>query len=630
MATASLKLRDEERRTHYVTNLNGQFPIPGRRSRGNRTQPPRSAASGGPKAKRASRGRVWRGVLIVVTLLLLAGCQGTGGDEACARTDLPYPRPEPAYDGKVVRDMGPFAEDLSAYSAEEAAAREAQISGKTIPGLQTLMESGELTSEQLVVYYLDRIQRYDIDKLNSVMELNPDALEIARSLDEERSAGTVRGPMHGIPVLLKDNIATGDEMHTTAGAAAMLGWDPDRDAFLVSQLRAAGAVVLGKANLSEWANYMDRCMPDGFSTNGGQTRNPYGAFDTSGSSSGPAAAVAADLATVSAGTETQGSLIQPAIANSVVALKTSMGLVSRDYIIPLLPWQDVPGPMGRTVTDVAVMLGAMTGVDDNDPETDRASDLAGTDFTQFLSPEALTDVQVGVFIWNDEAFEQYFETNVITDTEQQQGLRDAFAPMAAEARSRIDTLTAAGIATVEIPNTARPSAFLVDLQPALEYGFPQAINAFLADLGDDAPVSSLAEIVAFNDEDRANRAPYGQGYLEQALNTEISASDYDAMKEGNPAAARAAIDTILEQYGVDVLVGDVRQLYAPAGYPALTVPSGYTAEGEPEGVVFVGPYLSEPRLLAVGYAYEQATQARVAPDLEATMQLIDETTGTSP
>jgi amidase len=197
--------------------------------------------------------------------------------------------------------------------------------------------------------------------------------------------------MHGIPVLLKDNIATGDHLQTAAGAAAMLGWDPDRDAFLVRRLRDAGAVILGKANLSEWANYMDSCMPDGFSTNGGQTRNPYGPFDTLGSSSGSAVAVAADLTTVSVGSETQGSIIKPATINSVVALKTSRGLVSRDYILPLLPWQDVPGPIGRTVTDVAALLSAMVGVDENDPETAAAAELSGTDFAQFLSPRSGRD-----------------------------------------------------------------------------------------------------------------------------------------------------------------------------------------------------------------------------------------------
>ena len=555
-------------------------------------------------------------------VVLLGGCQADS-EEACPLDELPYPRPEPDYEGKLEREFGPFATALDSYTPEQAAARETLVSGKTVPELQQLMDSGELTAVDLAVYYLDRIQRYDIDKLNSVLELNPELLDIASTLDDERAAGSVRGPMHGIPVLLKDNIATGDQLHTAAGAAAMLDWDPARDAFLASQLREAGAVILGKANLSEWANWMDSCMPNGFSTNGGQTQNPYGPYETFGSSSGSAVAVAADLTTVSVGSETQGSIIAPAGVNSVVALKTSRGLVSRDYVIPLLPWQDVPGPMGRTVTDVAVLLSTMTGVDDNDPETAEAADLAGTDFSQFLTSDALDGLRVGVPIWNEEAFTQYFEENEVADAEQQQNLRDAFEPQIKESRARIDALTAAGVSVVEIPATAMPSFGLVDVGPALEFGYKDAVNSFLTRLGDDAPVRSLEEIIAFNKEDLANRAPYGQDHLEASQDTEITAEEYEALKQGNQAVARETLDQLFEEYSIDVIASEVSQLYAPAGYPALTVPSGYAEDGTPQGTVFVGRYLSEPQLLAVGFAFEQAIQARMAPDLEATLALID-------
>ena len=359
--------------------------------------------------------------LTLLSTLFLAACQGEnnssgiGGD--CALRNLPYPRPEPVYVGKLQRDLTPFASALNAYTAEQAAAREALVRDKTIPELQLLIESGDLNSAELVVYYLDRIQRYDIDKLNSVLELNPDALEKAQSLDEEREAGNVRGPMHGIPVLLKDNIATGDALHTAAGSAAMYSWDPDRDAFLVSQLRDAGAIILGKANLSEWANYMDPCMPNGFSVNGGQTQNPYGPFETFGSSSGSAVSVSAVLVTVSVGSETQGSIIAPAGINSVVALKTSRGLVSGDYIIPLLPWQDVAGPMGRNVIDVATLLSAMTGVDANDPNTNASSDLAGVDFTALLDEGSWSDLSVGIPIWTEDAVRAQFEELDIPEDE---------------------------------------------------------------------------------------------------------------------------------------------------------------------------------------------------------------------
>ncbi len=498
---------------------------------------------------------------------------------------------------------------------------EALVSGKTVPELQALMESGDLTSVDLVVYYLERIQRYDVDKLNSVLELNPEALEIAQALDDERAAGTVHGYMHGIPVLLKDNIATGDQLHTAAGAAAMLDWDPSRDSFLAGQLREAGAVILGKANLSEWANYMDACMPNGFSTNGGQTQNPYGPFETYGSSSGSAVAVAADLTAVSVGTETQGSIIAPAGINSVVALKPTKGMISTDYVIPLLPMQDVPGPMGRTVTDVAVLLSALTGTDENDFTTSATADLAGYDFTQILTAENWQTVRVGLPVWNDEAFEAYFAENNLTDEEQQTALRAVLEGQNESAKAVGDILTAAGIKVVEIPQTAVP-AIPPDLGPLLEFGFQRAINDFLTDLGDEAPVASLAEIIAFNNEDPANRAPYGQSYLEASNNTAITAAEFADKAQLANGSARNALDIFFENYDIDVVVSSVAQLYATAGYPALTVPAGYAEDGTPQGTVFVGRFLSEPQLLAVGYAYEQGAQARVAPDLEATMDLI--------
>ncbi|HMQ54606.1 MAG TPA: amidase family protein, partial [Anaerolineae bacterium] len=300
-------------------------------------------------------------------------------------TGRQYPLAEPDYTGKRARDLSAFETALADFTPERAAALDALLTGKTIPELQSLLDSGDLTSAELVTYYVDRIRRYDLDKLNSVMELNPEALDIARKLDAERAAGTLRGPMHGIPVLLKDNIATGDRTHTTAGAAALQDWVADRDAFLVQQIRAAGGLILGKANLSEWANFMDPCMPSGFSVVGGQTRHPYGPFDPRGSSSGSAVSVAANLTTVSVGSETSGSLIQPARVNGAVALRPSQGLISRDYVVPLGPDLDTPGPMGRSLTDVAILLNAMTGVDPRDPKTGDAAALAGTDFTRFLN-----------------------------------------------------------------------------------------------------------------------------------------------------------------------------------------------------------------------------------------------------
>lgn len=564
--------------------------------------------------------------VFLLATLLLVGCQGNllqslGSGGFCALSDLPYPRPEPDYSGKLGRDFTPFAAALNAYTLEQSTDREALVSGKTIPELQTLMENGQLTAVELVVYYLERIQRFDIDKLNSVLELNPEALEIAQALDDERVTGSIRSPMHGIPVLLKDNIATGDQLHTAAGTAALLAWDPDRDAFLVSRLRDAGAIILGKANLSEWANWMDSCMPDGFSVNGGQTQNPYGPFNTYGSSSGSAVSVAADLTTVSVGSETQGSIITPAGINSVVALKTSRGLVSRDYIIPLLPAQDVPGPMGRTVTDVAVLLSAMTGVDDNDPETVNAAELSGTDFTQFLNAEALADLQVGLPVWNEEAFEAYFSKVGVEDADAQAKLRQSLEAQDEAQRAVGEALKQAGVKVVEIPSTALPGR--VDIVPVLTHGYKVAINQFLSGLGNNAPMASLEAIVAFNKEDLENRAPYGQDHLEASQSSELTAEQFERMVQENQRTARGRMDDLFAQYDMDVVVSELGQLYAPAGYPALTVPAGYAQDGTPQDVIFVGGFLSEPQLLAVGYAFEQTTRARMAPDLEATMQLIE-------
>jgi amidase len=411
-------------------------------------------------------------------------------------------------------------------------------------------------------------------------------------------------------------------MHTAAGAAAMLAWNPDRDAFLVSQLRDAGAVVMGKANLSEWANYVDPCMPNGFSTTGGQTQNPYGPFETYGSSSGSAVSVAADLTTVSVGSETQGSILLPAGINSVVGLKTSMGMVSRDYVIPLLPMQDVPGPMGRSVTDVAVLLSAMTGVDANDFTTS-GNPLVGTDFTQFLTPDSLKDLKVGLPVWNEQAFEQFFADFDITDEETQGTFREIYAAEAESLRATGEMLSAAGVTVVEFPRSEIPPN-ATKIAQRLEYGYKDAINSFLADLGEDAPVASLEEIIAFNNEDAANRAPYGQGHLEAAENTTLTAKEYATMAQEDNGFARNALDIIFDNYDIDVIVHEVGQLYAPAGYPALTIPSGYAEDGTPLSVVFVGQFWSEPQLLTVGYAFEQAAQARIAPDLETTLQSIRE------
>ena len=307
-----------------------------------------------------------------------------------------YPLAEPDYNAKRPLDMSAYSAALDGYTSQRRAELDALVMEKPAVEIEKLLDEGRLTSVELVTYYADRIRRYDVDKLNSVIELNPDALADAAVLDDERKAGNLRGPLHGIPVLLKDNIAAAAPLHTTAGAVALKDWQADRDAFVVQKLRDAGAIILGKANLSEWANYMDACMPSGFSAVGGQTRNPYGPYDTLGSSSGSAVSVSANLTALSLGSETSGSIVQPGRYNGVVALRPSLGLVSRDYVIPLGPDLDTTGPMGRSLADVAALLTVMAGVDKNDPKTSDAASLAGVDFTQFLSLDQARKLRVGV------------------------------------------------------------------------------------------------------------------------------------------------------------------------------------------------------------------------------------------
>jgi amidase len=532
-----------------------------------------------------------------------------------------FPRPEPDYNAKRPRDFTPFEEALSALTPERVAELDGLLTGATVLDIQQLLDDGQLTSEELVTYYVDRIQRYDLDALNSVMELNPDALAIARQLDQERADGGARGPMHGIPVLLKDNIAA-EGMHVTAGAYAMQDWMPDRDAFLVKQLRDAGAIILGKANLSEWANYMDPNMPSGFSVLGGQTRNPYGPYEVWGSSSGSAVAASASFAAVTVGTETQGSIIAPAGINGAVAIKTSKGLVSGDYIIPLIDWQDVAGPMGRTVTDVAVLLTAMAGADENDPATQNAAELAGTDFTQFLSPEAAQGMRIGIVILSEESADQIIEDAKIPDDQVDQ-TKQALLAQNDLNRQLASFFEAAGMEAVEVDSADLPPRS--DTNSALEYGFKDSLNRFLANV--DAPVESLADVIAINNEDLANRAPYGQGFLEGSQNTAITQEEYDALKEKNHASAADGLSAIFDKYEIDVLLTDTQE-YAPAGFPAITVPLGYDPNsGQPIPLMLIGDYLGEPKLITAAYIFEQASQARQEPDLETTIQQIQEAVG---
>ena len=444
--------------------------------------------------------------------------------------------------------------------------------------LRAGLDAGAITSLGLVRLYLERIRRLDVGRLNSVIELNPEAVADATA--------PARGPLHGLPILLKDNIGVAGPMHTTAGAWALREAVCDRDSAVAARLRAAGAVLLGKANLSEWANWTTDGMPNGFSSVGGQTRNPHGRFEVSGSSSGSAVAVAAGLCAAAIGSETWGSLVAPASANGVVTLKPSLGLVSRDRIIPITEATDTAGPMARSVADLAAVLDAIVGPDPADPESEAARALVGLRFSACLDSDGLRGKKVGL----------------VRQT------RD-FDPDAAVWRDRLAAaLRAAGASVVETtPQPLDETRFRDDFMTVAYYDFKRGVNAYLAATG--APMRSLADIVAFNAADPANRAPWGQTLLVASETHTVTPEAYAEARARNRSGARARIDDLLREAGCDLLAGTGNASFIPfamAGAPALTLPLGRRESGEPMGATLIGRFLEDGELVAAGYALECA------------------------
>jgi amidase len=516
-----------------------------------------------------------------------------------------FPRPEPDYQGKRSLDFKPLVAAMNDLSADRIAELDTLLLSATIDEIQQYLVATKTSSRELVLYYLQRIQAYDWNILNSVIELNPQILEIADKLDQERAQGTSHGPMHGIPILLKDNIAvTG--MHATAGAWAMRDWQPDRDAALVKNLRDAGALILGKANLSEWANYMDPGMPSGFSALGGQTRNPYGAYEVLGSSSGSAVSASANLAAATVGTETQGSIIQPASINGVVAIKTSKGRVSTDNIIPLVDWMDVPGPMARNVADAALLLNAML-------DTDKGLDLGA-----ILTADAAHGMRIGISILSQEGAEKMADAYSLPDDQKQQ-LANILMDKNARARQAALPFKDLSLEIVEIDQAELPLPPTVN--DILPYGFKDSLNRFLSKLGDASPVASLADIISLNTEASKDRAPYGQSYLTGADGTAMTEQEYNKQVETNRSTAIDGLARVFKKHKIQALIS-TSQAYAPAGFPAITVPAGYSDAGEPYGLMMIGNNMGEADLIRAAYAYEQHTQARKLPDLDNTVQEI--------
>ena len=485
-----------------------------------------------------------------------------------------------------------------------------------IESLQSAMESGELSAEALARYYIDRIGRIDENgpTLNSIIEINPDALDIARALDEERQTSGPRSLMHGIPVVLKANIDTADGMETTAGSLALEGHIPPRDAFLVERLREAGAVILAKANLSEWANFRSSHSSSGWSSIGGQTRNPY---DTDrnpcGSSSGSGVAVAANLTSVAIGTETDGSVVCPASINGIVGIKPTLGLVSRSGIIPIAHSQDTAGPMARTVMDAAILLNAMVGRDVEDPLADEFPDDP-PDFASELRTDALRGARIGVIrnyggAGSDARVEMIFENSI-------ERLRERGAVIVDDIE--LDT---------EGMNDAEYQVLLYEYKADLAAYFERS----------NAPVSSLADVIEFNSENAGRVMPiFGQETMLAAEEKgPLTEQEYLDALATSKRISQSAIDGALEEHNLDALIapsnspswltdhingdtfdGIFTSSYAAiSGYPSITVPSGFIS-GLPVGLSFIGGAFADHELIRLAYAFEQATVARRPPPVD--------------
>lgn len=492
-----------------------------------------------------------------------------------------------------------------------------QLEEVTLTELQTALTEGIFTARQLATMYIERIQALDRDGpgLKSVLEINPDALTIADALDQERATNGPRGPLHGIPILIKDSIATADQMQTTAGSMALVGSRPPRDAFVVSQLRAAGAVILGKTNLSEWANFRSTSSSSGWSARGGQTLNPYVLDRTPcGSSSGSAVAVAANLVTASLGTETDGSILCPASVNGVVGIKPTVGLTSRAGVVPISHTQDTVGPFGRTVADAAALLGAIVGIDERDSVTKGSAGKSFTDYTQFLDPRGLQGARIGI------ARKTFFGYSSKTDA------------IANDAIELMKALGAIIIDNADIPTAEQMGASQAELTVLL-YEFKANLNTYLSELS-GTDMRTLADIIAYNEIHAGEELLYfGQEhFLKAEETTTLDDPVYlSALAEGLRHSRQEGIDAIMNTHRLDALVmptasppwridlingdhssGGSSQPAALAGYPAISVPAGHTF-GLPVGITFTGRAYSEPTLIKLAYAFEQGTKARRVP-----------------
>jgi amidase len=517
--------------------------------------------------------------------------------------------------GRLVAPNEPATRPVAWPSALPESLQAFELNEITIGALQAGMREGRFTARSVTELYLRRMEQIDSagPRVRAMIELNPDALQIAEALDKERAAGKLRGPLHGVPVVLKDVVDTADRMRTTSGSLALAQSFARQDAFIARRLRDAGAVILGKCNMSEWSNVRSTRATSGWSARGGLTKNPYILDRTAcGSSSGTGAAVAANFATIGVGAETDGSIACPASANCLVGIKPTVGLWSRSGLIPVSYSQDTPGPMARTVTDAAILLGALTGVDPRDPATTGSQEFALQDYTRNLNKRALQGARLGVI-------RRQHESDPALDRVLDQAL---------------DILRSAGAVIVrdfEIPSMDElqgPETFVLICE------FKDAIRDYLATRGPDEKHRSLADLIRFNQENSAIEMPwFGQDWFEASERTQGRATDRygEALARCRTLARTQGLDRVLGEHRLDAIVGlaattpfasdlvvgdrpIVRNssLSAVSGYPRITVPGGFI-HGLPVGLSFMGAAWSEARLLGLAYAFEQAAPARRSP-----------------
>ena len=511
------------------------------------------------------------------------------------------------------------ASDSKTTSDEQEAAFE--LEEWTVAQLQEAMNTGKYSSRKICELYLKRIEERDQSEngLNSVIEVNPDALQIADQLDKERAEGNVRGPLHGIPIMIKDNIDSGDKMMTTAGSLALAGTSAPRDAFIVKKMREAGAVLLGKTNLSEWANFRSFRSSSGWSGRGRQTRNPY-ALDRNpcGSSSGSGAAVSGNMCAITIGTETNGSIVCPSSANGVVGIKPTVGLWSRSGIIPISHTQDTAGPMGRTVADAAVLLGPLTGVDESDTVTSESAGNAQSDYTQYLDVDGLQGKRIGIlkgtFGYHEKVDEIFEEVK--------------------------EVITSKGGEIVDDIEVAKDGAYGNSGLELLLYEFKDGMNKYLKTRSDSS-VKTLADIIQFNKDNADQEMTYfPQGILERSeMKGPLTDLEYKEVLNTVLTVSRNGIDNALKDNRLDAIIGvtggpawpiDVingdhfgtgsSTPAARSGYPNITVPAGYV-HGLPVGMSIFGGKYQEPKLISIAYAFEQATKVRKVPEFLPTLNL---------